>query len=498
MKTTILPLITTKNRMETKFKAARGITGHLLSWAAMNRPPWRYGLFLTALALACFSLSPQARAVCQEGCGASGNTFLGDNALLRNPGGGFNTAVGNQALFTNANGGENCAFGDLALFANTASWNSAFGSQALANNTTGIENTATGRFALHTNTSGSENTANGARALSANGIGHHNTANGSGALQGNTSGSFNTANGVAALYFNMIGTNNCAFGYQALVHNTANDNSAFGSTALASNTDGTRNTAIGRVALFSNTRGSGNTAVGFEALLSNTTGYENTAIGDFALANMTTGQSNIALGFNAGSNLITGNNNIHIGAPGYNYDSGSIRIGVAQTQTQTFIAGIHGSPIAGANVVVNPFGRLGTVASSQRFKEAIKPMDKASEAILALKPVTFRYKKEIDEAGIPQFGLVAEEVEKVNPDLVARDEQGKPYTVRYEAVNAMLLNEFLKEHKAFVEEHRTVQDLKATVALQQKEIDALTAGLQKVSAHLELSKSAPKTAWNNR
>src|SRR5216110_1165756 len=115
-------------------------------------------------------------------------------------------------------------------------------------------------------------------------------------------------------------------------------------------------------------------------------------------------------------------------------------------------------------VVVNGSGRLGTVASSQRFKDDIKPMDKASEAILALKPVTFHYKKEVDPDGIPQFGLVAEQVEKVDPDLVARDEEGKVYTVRYEAVNAMLLNEFLKEHKAFVEEHRKVDKLEATVA----------------------------------
>jgi uncharacterized coiled-coil protein SlyX len=154
---------------------------------------------------------------------------------------------------------------------------------------------------------------------------------------------------------------------------------------------------------------------------------------------------------------------------------------------------------------VNASGQLGTVGSAARFKQNIKPMDKASEAILALKPVTFRYKREFDPDGIPQFGLVAEDVEKVNPDLVARDAQGKPYTLRYEAVNAMLLNEFLKEH-------RTVQELKSTVAKQeataatqeaiiarqQKQIEALTAGLQKVSARLEVSKPAPQTVLNNQ
>src|SRR5215472_10544962 len=136
--------------------------------------------------------------------------------------------------------------------------------------------------------------------------------------------------------------------------------------------------------------------------------------------------------------------------------------------------------------MINGNGRLGTAPSSARYKDEIKPMDAASEVILALKPVTFRYKKEVDAERTPQFGLVAEQVEKVNPDLVARDPDGKVFTVRYEAVNAMLLNEFLKEHRKVEEEHRTVHDLKRTVAFQQKQIEALTAGLQKVSARLEL------------
>ncbi len=184
-----------------------------------------------------------------------------------------------------------------------------------------------------------------------------------------------------------------------------------------------------------------------------------------------------------------GNNNIDIGAPSVAGEARTIRIGV--TQTRTFVAGISGNPMVGTSVVVNAAGRLGTVASSQRFKDDLKPMDKASEAILAVKPVTFRYNKELDPDGTPQFGLVAEEVEKVNPDLVVRDEEGKVYTVRYEAVNAMLLNEFLKEH-------RTVQE-------QQKEIDALKAELkeqraliQKVNDKVELDKTAPKTVLNNQ
>jgi len=191
------------------------------------------------------------------------------------------------------------------------------------------------------------------------------------------------------------------------------------------------------------------------------------------------------LGNNAGGNLTTGSNNIDIFDRGVAGEANTIRIGKQGTQRTTFIAGISGGTVTGTAVVVDSNGQLGVAPSSQRFKDAINPMAKASEAILALKPVTFRYKKDLDPAGIPQFGLVAEDVEKVNPDLVARDKQGKPYTVRYEAVNAMLLNEFLKEHKAFLEEQRTVEQLK-------KQVAALTAGLQKTSAQLEASKPAPQ------
>ena len=260
-----------------------------------------------------------------------------------------------------------------------------------------------------------------------------------------------------------------------------------------------QNTAEGEHALFSNTTGFNNTATGIQALQNNTTGNNNTAIGFVALLSNTTGSDNIALGFQAGQNLTTGSNNIDIGNLGVAGDSKRIRIGTAGTQTKTFIAGISGATVAGGvGVIVGSNGQLGTVVSSNRFKDAIKPMDKASEAILALRPVTFYYKKELDPDGIPQFGLVAEQVEKVNPDLVARDEEGKPYTVRYEAVNAMLLNEFLKEH-------RTVQELKsaaakqeAIIAHQQKQIEALTAGLQKVSAQVEMSRVAPQVVVNNQ
>jgi hypothetical protein len=303
----------------------------------------------------------------------------------------------------------------------------------------------------------------------------------------------NTAEGDNALFSLTTGTANTAVGFQALVSNTTGfDNTAIGYTALDRNTTGIQNTANGASALFSNTTGSANTANGSGALELNTTGIQNTANGAFALQNNTTGNSNIALGNSAGSNLTTGSNNIDIGNVGVAGESKKIRIGTSGTHTNTFIAGISGVTVAGGvGVIVDTNGHLGTVVSSERFKDEIKPMDKASEAILALKPVTFRYKPEIDPEGVPQFGLVAEDVEKVNPHLVARDAEGKVYTVRYEAVNAMLLNEFLKEH-------RKVEDLEANAARQQKQIEALTAGLQKVSAQLEASKTAPQTVLNSQ
>ena len=262
------------------------------------------------------------------------------------------------------------------------------------------------------------------------------------------------------------------------------------------------NSAEGDDALFSLTTGSGNTATGFDALYSNTDGNDNTATGLNALFSNTTGSNNIALGFGAGGNLTTGSNNIDIGNAGLLAgESKRIRIGQAGIQTRTFIAGISGATVAGGvGVIVGSNGQLGTVVSSERFKDVIKPMDKASEAILALKPVTFHYKS--DASDTPQFGLIAEEVEKVNPDLVVRNEDGEIYTVRYEAVNAMLLNEFLKEHRtvealqaSFAQQQK---DFQATAAHQQKEIEALTAGLQKVSAQLEVSKAAPQTVLNNQ
>src|SRR5262249_9312776 len=226
-----------------------------------------------------------------------------------------------------------------------------------------------------------------------------------------------------------------------------------GLDALGSNTSGNGNTASGFAALLSNTTGGQNSASGFGALFDNTIGLSNTAQGYNALANNTSGSNNIALGISAGINLTTGSNNIDIGNAGVAAESSRIRIGTVGIQTSTYVAGISGVSVPGGlGVIVGNNGKLGTVVSSARFKDEIKPMDKVSEVIHSLQPVTFRYKEELDPEGIPQFGLVAEEVEKVNPALVARDDEGKPYGVRYEAVNAMLLNEVLKEHRRVAEQ----------------------------------------------
>src|SRR4029077_618544 len=354
---------------------------------------------------------------------------------------------------------------------------------------------------------GSANTAVGAFVLAARDPGSQNTAAGQGALRNNIAGG-NVGVVDPVLYHNTDGGGNTATGYQALYHNTDDGylnnnhfNTANGYQALFSNNGGGANTATGSNALYHNTTGYNNTGLGFQALYNNTTGGQypdsgNTAIGYDALYYNTTGSSNIELGDLAGRNVITANGVICIGADGANVSNGC------------YIGHISGADATGGDpVFITSEGKLGTVnpLSSARFKEDINPMNEASEAILALKPVTFRYKREFDPKRTPQFGLVAEEVEKVNPDLVKRDRDGKLQTVRYEAVNAMLLNEFLKEH-------RTVQELKSTVAKQeaaaarqeaiiakqQKQIETLTTGLQKVRDQLKLSGSAPRTVADNR
>jgi len=350
---------------------------------SIGRSPLRRGFLFITLGLACFALSPQAQAVCQEGCNGIGDTFLGEDALL-NRTGHFDTAIGANALRFETFAQSNVANGAYALYNNTGS---AFDSN------------------------------------------------------------YNTANGTDALYSNTIGS----------------QNTATGASALFSNTTGNRNVANGYSALFSNSGGNGNTAIGFQAL------YQNT------------GSNNVALGFNAGSNLTNGSGNVCIG---YNV------VGVAGESNTTRISNIYYSVASTRAVYVNSDNKIGTLVSSRRFKEEIKPMDKASEAILALKPVTFHYKKAIEPNGAIMLGLIAEDVEEVDSDLVTRDDKGQTETVRYEAVNAMLLNEFLKEHRNVEQQDRNIEKRDCTIARQETEIRALASQLQKASDELGLIKFA--------
>ena len=278
-------------------------------------------------------------------------------------------------------------------------------------------------------------------------------------------------------------TNNTFVGPSAGSSNeTGSGNTYIGTYAGSSSKNGVQNVYIGYSAGggFTNGGGIANVFVGTGSGQRTNLGGSNTFLGSGAGGTQITGNSNTALGVGAGSGVITADNVIAIGAQGANVDS------------SCFIGNIRGVTTANTNaipVVIDSAHQLGTMSSSRRFKNEIQPMDKASEAILALRPVTFHYKS--DKAGTPQFGLVAEEVAEVNPDLVVRDDEGEIYTVRYDAVNAMLLNEFLKTH-------RKMEAQEAMIARQQKQIETLTAGLQKVSAQLELSKPAPHTALNNQ
>jgi uncharacterized coiled-coil protein SlyX len=434
-------------------------------------------IFTTILLwVACFALLPAAQAVvpAPDGGYPGGNTAEGQNALFSLTTGGYNTALGFFSLRSETVGGFNTAIGAGTLLANTAAENTATGAGALLSNTTGAGNTANGAFALFSNTTGFENTATGVFALLRN-TASDNTATGFEALFENTTGIQNTASGARALFNNTTGGGNTATGYHALVGNTEGDS---------------------------------NTANGDQVLANNTTGAGNTAIGNQALYHNTSGSYNVAL--NGGFNLTTGNFNIHIANDGVADESNTMRIGILQNRC--FISGIRevttGVPDA-INVVIDSAGQLGTVSSSRRFKDDIKAMDQASEALLCLRPLTFHYKS--DHTARSQFGLIAEEVAEVNPDLVARDKNGEIYTVRYDQVNAMLLNEFLKEHKKVEAQRVRIAELNSRVAKeetiiaqQQKGMEILAAQvkeqaaqIQKVSAHLEMSKPATSVVLNN-
>src|SRR5438105_8467334 len=447
-----------------------------------------------ALAVACFAFIQNAHAVSPppDGGYPGGNTAEGQKALLTRTTGGFNTAVGFFSLRSDTTGSFNTAVGAGTLLANTGDNNTAAGVGALFSNTTGVAGTAAGAFALFSNTTGSGN----------------------------------TGSGYQALFSNQTGANNAAYGYTALYHNTGNFNTAFGAAALFTNTTGSLNTATCTNALFSNATGASNTANGAYALFSNTYAIGSTAIGDHALYRSTT-DGNIAIGFYAGSQLTDGASNIDIGNVGVAGEANTMRIGSTFVQGTTYIAGIAGQTVGagGSTCYVDNDGKLGVFLSARRFKTDIADMAAASEGLLALRPVTFHYKPELDKTGIPQFGLVAEEVAKVNPDLVTHDAKGDIYTVRYEAVNAMLLNEFLKEHRKVeqqtrqiheqtckVEEQETsIRQLKSTVSMQeariaqqQEEMKLFAATLkeqasqiQRVSAQIEVNRPVVQAALNN-
>jgi trimeric autotransporter adhesin len=446
--------------------------------------------------------------------GESYNTAMGTNALKGNSTGGSNSAFGYSALVLNQTGNSNTAVGTQALRDNrNGSYNVAVGGGALQQNTGG-SNTAVGTGALQGNTTGNSNTAVGTNTLRANGGGNHNVAVGGGALEQNT-GSGNTALGTSALNKNREGQNNTAVGVNALRNTTNNQNTAVGAFSLEVNTNGIRNTAIGDNALgrnqageentavgsgalmlnnangntgvgvralLGNTDGGGNAAVGYAALGKNLTSRMNTALGYKALSEMVEGTNNTAIGWGTGGALIRGNNNLYIenmiGAP---TESNTIRIGRPLAgnlrHDQTFIAGISGVPVSGAPVVVNAQGQLGVQGSSYRFKDHIQDMGEASQDLHKLRPVTFRYKPELaGEAPPREYGLIAEEVAKVYPDLVGHDPDGKIVTVKYHELIPMLLNEVQTEHK-------TVQELIRQNQEQLRQIQALMARVTELERH---------------
>ena len=420
-------------------------------------------LLVIPLVLACFALLPRAQAFTGVDGGFAGfNTAEGLNALLADTGAGtFNTALGFAALKADTTGSHNTAVGGQALLHNNGSFNTAVGENALVFNTGGSFNMALGQGALASNLAGNNNTAMGFQALNTN------------------TASSNIGVGFQAGRNNTSGTENTAVGFQALFANSTGAlNAALGDSALANSTD-----TIGA-----------NTAIGSIALTSSVTGDENTAVGRRALENSNGGSNNTALGWRAGDNVTTASNVTCIGSfvLGANVSNTTYIGGIAATASTT------GLQVVLTNPVTNQILRF---TSSARYKKDIKPMGKASESIFALKPVTFLAKD--DAKGIPQFGLIAEEVVKVNPDLVSRDADGRPDSVSYLQINAMLLNEFLKEHKKVEEQQASIAELKSTVAQQQKGMEVLTAQLkeqaaqiQKVSAQVEMNKSTPKVVAN--
>jgi Chaperone of endosialidase len=426
--------------------------------------------------LGCFALLPQMQAVPEalpsptpDGCYPGFTTAEGCNALANLTTGAGNTGVGWYALFFAGASNFNTGLGAGALVLNTGDSNTAVGAAALLLNTTGFNNTAVGTDALVHNDDGFNNTAVGLNALFTNTSGNFNTAVGGGCMNGNDDGVGNTGVGILAVSANVHGAFNTGLGFGA-VQNNANSN----------------NTGVGAGAISQDTIGSDNTAVGFQALHDDIIGGSNTAVGSGALQHALTG-FNTALGVGAGLGVVNAHDVISIGIVGADV-SDSCFIGNIRDVTTDLNDAVA--------VLIDSAGQLGTINSSRRFKTDIKPMDKASESVLALKPVSFRYN--VHRGGPTQFGLIAEDVAEVNRDLVIYDSDGKPQTVRYEAVNAMLLNEFLKEHKKVEEQQANITELKSTVGVLTAQLKEQAEQIQKVSAQIQVNKPAPQVVANQK
>lgn len=386
------------------------------------------------------------------------------------------------------------AINSVASAACTGAGDTCVGTDVLTN-ATGTYNTGIGYWALYSNTTGSFNAASGALALYNNTTGYANTASGYGALYSNTTGIENTASGYFALYNNTTGIENTANGYQTLYSNTTGvEHTASGYQALYSNTTGVENTAYGNRALYRNTTGSNNTANGQNALFSNTTGNYNSANGTGSLKNATSGYRNVALGYQSGYAVTTGSDNIIIGGgnQGLAADAGVIRIGTSAYQKKAFVAGIRGIKTGATGavaVLIDANGQLGTINSSRRFKEDIQPMGSASERLFGLRPVTFRYKQPYDDGSKPvQFGLVAEEVAQVFPELVVNGKDGKPDTVSYHLLATLLLNEVQKDHRvmqAMRQENSVQAERIASLEKQTAELAALKAQVATMAKVIE-------------
>jgi Chaperone of endosialidase len=396
------------------------------------------------------------------------NTAMGTSALTTvtpfnecnphgcEPVGNANTAAGYHALNAVDTGGDNTAVGANALSLNLSFGNTAVGAQSLAANTMGEENTAVGWATLAVST------------------GSVNTAIGSEALERDTTGSFNTALGASALQVNTTGENNTALGANALsLSDSSSNNTAVGAAALNYDTSGSGNTATGQDALNANTSGSANVGVGVAALMLNTTGSSNNALGLSALQTNVSGSYNLALGDHAGY-FTSGSNNVDIANHGVAGENNAIRIGTVGTQKTAFLAGVYGTPISGAAVVVSSTGQLGVVVSSERFKTDIAPIGGTTSKLDQLRPVTFHLKS--DPQGPLQYGLIAEEVAKVYPDLVIRDENGRIDGVRYDELAPMLLNEMKRQTTE-------IQQLKLQMAEMQELKNQMQASMQPSRVH---------------